>query len=444
VSIWNTLKTHAKAQFLDVIQWMEDDKNTIVYRYPVFNQAIQDGGKLVVREGQFGVFLSEGKLSEAFGPGTYEISSRTKAISSFFESIKYSLNYPYKGDIFFVSSKRFTDQKWGTANPIMLSDPQIGPVRIRAFGAYAFRVTQPAVFLRELVGNQGLFSTEEINGQLKRKLVSMFADAVGESKIPVLNLASQYMDLGDAIRERLSPKFEADYGIQLVDFVVENISLPPEVEKMLDKRTSMGLLGDMNAFTQFQTANAIEAAASRPGAANPMLDAGMGIAMGGAIGQQMMGAQRAPAFNPAAPYPAAPPPPPPPALLHYNGAGGQGQFGPAEVAQKVAANRAGQHNVWMPGWPGWKSWTEVPEVVALVPPAAPPPPPVNNETFHYHGDGQGDFPAGVIAAKVAANPAGRHLVWKNGWDGWKEAKTIPEIMNAGGPPMPPPPPPFPG
>jgi membrane protease subunit (stomatin/prohibitin family) len=235
VSIWNTLKTHAKAQFLDVIQWMEDDKNTIVYRYPVFNQAIQDGGKLVVREGQFGVFLSEGKLSEAFGPGTYEISSRTKAISSFFESIKYSLNYPYKGDIFFVSSKRFTDQKWGTANPIMLSDPQIGPVRIRAFGAYAFRVTQPAVVLRELVGNQGLFSTEEINGQLKRKLVSMFADAVGESKIPVLNLASQYMDLGDAIRERLSPKFEADYGIQLVDFVVENISLPPEVEKVANK-----------------------------------------------------------------------------------------------------------------------------------------------------------------------------------------------------------------
>ncbi len=446
MSIWNTLKTHAKAQLLDVIQWMEDDRSTIVYRFPVFNQAIQDGGKLVVREGQAAVFVSEGKMSEVFGPGTYEISSRTKSIVGFFESIKYGLNYPYKGDIFFVSTRRFTDQKWGTANPIMLSDPQIGPVRIRAFGVYAYRVSDPAALLRELVGNQGLFTTEEISGQFKRKLVSMFADAVGESKMPVLQLASQYSEIGDAIREKISPKFEADYGFQLVDFVVENISLPPEVEKMLDKRTSMGLIGDMGAFTQFQAANAIEAAAARPGAANPMMDAGMGLAMGGMMGQQMMNSQARPGqFNAAPAYPAAPPPPPGPALLHYNGPAGQGQFSPADVAQKVAANRGAPHHLWAPGWPAWKGWAEVPEVVALVPPAAPPapPPPGAAALWHYHGaEGQLELPAAAIAQRVLANPSGRHLVWKAGLPGWQEASQVGEIMSAGVP-MPPPPPPFP-
>ena len=148
MGIWDTLKTHAKAQFLDVIQWLDDTQDTIVYRFPIFQQAIQDGGKLVVREGQAAVFVSEGQLSSVFTPGTYELSTRTKAIWSFFESIKYQLNYPYKGDIYFVSTRQFTNQKWGTPNPIMMRDAQLGPVRIRAFGAYAFRVGDPAIFLR--------------------------------------------------------------------------------------------------------------------------------------------------------------------------------------------------------------------------------------------------------------------------------------------------------
>ena len=207
MGIWDSLKSHAKAQFLDVIQWMEDDRNTIVYRFPVFNQAIQDGGKLVVREGQAAVFVNEGQLSEVFGPGTYEISTRTKALWSFFESIKYQLNYPYKGDIFFVSTRRFTEQRWGTPNPVMMKDAELGPVRIRALGIYSYRIADPGNFLRELVGNVGLFTTEEIEGQLKRKLQSAFSDTVGEAKIPVLELAAQYMDLGDALRERMNPWF---------------------------------------------------------------------------------------------------------------------------------------------------------------------------------------------------------------------------------------------
>ena len=442
MGIWDTLKTHAKAQFLDVIQWMEDDRSTLVWRFPVFNQAIQDGAKLVVREGQAAVFVNEGKTSEVFGPGTYEISTRTKAITSFFESIKYQLNYPYKGDIFFVGTRQITDQKWGTPNPIPMMDKQLGPVRIRAFGAYAYRISDPAVFLREIVGNVGLFQTSEINGHVKRKLVSAFADTVGESQIPVLELAAQYMDLGDAMRERMNAWFNENYGITLTDFVVENVSLPAEVEKMLDKRTSMGLIGDMNAFTQFQSANAIEAAASKPGAVNPMLDAGMGLAMGGMMGRQMAGAgQQGGHFNAQAGFAGAPPPPPPgEARYQYSGPGGQAELTAAEIGARVAAARGAQHHVWQAGWPGWKAWNEVPEITGRVPPEMPPPPGAGAK-FHYTGaNGQEELSAAEVAQRLAANPDGRHLVWRAGFDGWKAAGEVAEIQAAIGPPAPPAPP----
>lgn len=454
MGIWDTLKTHAKAQFLDVIQWLDDTQDTIVYRFPIFQQAIQDGGKLVVREGQAAVFVSEGQLSSVFTPGTYELSTRTKAVWSFFESIKYQLNYPYKGDIYFVSTRQFTNQKWGTPNPIMMRDAQLGPVRIRAFGAYAFRVGDPAVFLREIVGTNGLFTTEEVNGHVRRKLVSAFADTLGEMKVPVLDLAAQYMDLGDALRTRMTTWFEQNFGIALTDFVVENVSLPPEVEKMLDKRTSMGLIGDMGAFTQFQAANAVEAMANRPGASNPMMDAGVGMAMGGVMGVQMARGQGA-VFDPvsgtsgpaAAPPPMAPPPPPAAARLHYAGPAGQGEYSAQDIAAIVAKDRKGNHNVWMAGWPGWKSWRDAPEVASLVPPEMPPPPAAS--TYHYSSAaGQSELSVTDIVARVKADPNGRHMVWKAGFDGWKDAHDVPEIagaLNAGPPPPPPmaPPPPPP-
>ena len=442
MGIWDTLKGHAKAQFLDVIQWMEDDRKTLVYRFPIFNQAIQDGGKLVVREGQAAVFMNEGQISEVFGPGTYELSTRTKAISSFFESIAYQLNYPYKGDIFFVSTRRFTEQRWGTPNPVMMRDAQLGAVRIRAFGIYSYRVTDPAAFLRELVGNVGLFTTDEIQGQFKRKLQSAFSDTVGEANIPVLELAAQYMDIGDALRDKMNPWFGDNYGIQLTDFVVENISLPPEVEKMLDKRTSMGLVGDMGAYTQFQAANAMEAAAGRPGAgggANPMLDAGMGLAMGGVMGRQMMNAQGAGGqpYDPNQGLGGAPTPPPPPGAetFHYHGPSGQQQqLSAADIAQRVAADRSASHSLWAAGWAGWKPWSEVPAVASLVPPAAPSPAP-GADTFHYNGgNGQEELSAADIRARMAADPDGRHLVWKAGWEGWKSAAEVAEIGAPAGPP----------
>ncbi len=449
MSLWDTIKStateHAKAQFLDVIEWVDDTRDTIVYRFPVYNKAIQDGGKLVVREGQAGVFVSEGKLSDVFGPGTYELSTRTKAIAGFFDSIKYALNYPYKGDVYFVNTRQFTDQKWGTANPIMMHDKEIGPVRIRAFGNYTYKVTDPATFIREIVGTSGLFTTAEINGQLKRKLVSGFADTLGEAEIPVLRLVASYMDLGEALRERLSSWFVSNYGISLTDFVIENISLPPEVEKMLDKRSSMGLLGDMGRYTQFQAAEAIGKMAERPGggggAGGAFMDAGMGLAMGNIMGGAVAGAQ-------GGMHGATPPPPPGGARLHYNGPGGQAQLTPQEIAQRIAGARTADHQVWAPGWPAWKPWSQVPEIANLVPPPAggPPPPPGAGAPLHYSGASGSteELSVAEIAQRIAADPDGRHLVWKPGMSGWTPAKDLPEVAAAIAPTPPPPPPPGPG
>ena len=329
----------------------------------------------------------------------------------------------------------------------MLRDADFGPTRVRAFGSYEFRITDPATFLRNIAGTDGHVSVKDFTGTLKRKLVSRFTDAVTESRIPVLDLGAKHDELGEQIRTQIAPFFQEQYGVTITDFVIENVSLPPEVEKMMDRRTSMGVLGDLGAYQQFQAANAMEAAAQNPGAGGGMMAAGMGMGMGQAMMGQMAQAQQGGQFNPQVGMPSAPPPPPPSAApaFHYNGAGGQGQFSAQEIAQKVAANRSGQHNIWAAGWPAWKPWSQVAEIAGLVPPEMPPPPGAVH--FHYHGpEGQLELSAAEIAARVQASPDGKHMVWRQGFDGWKPAQEVPEIsahLNTGPPPPPPgsPPPP---
>ena len=366
MGFWDTLKKHAGAQFLDVIEWLDDSSDTLVWRFPVFNQAITDNSKLVVREGQAAVFVSEGRLSDVFGPGTYTLDTRNAPIVSFFKTIAYNLEYPYKGDIYFISTRQFTDNGWGTANPIMLRDAEFGPTRIRAYGIYSYRVTDPAEFIRQIVGTDGLFTTDEINGQLKRKLVSMVADTVGQSKIPVLDLAANYVDLGDTLQDRINPDFQEAYGITLTDFTIQNIGLPEAVEKALDERTKMGVLGNLNAYTQLKTAEAIQTAAANEGLAGAGIGMGVGFGVGNQMGNQMGHAQQMGG--------GPPPPPPQAATFHYSGPDGQSQgLSAAQVAQKVAANPAGKHHVWQQGWAGWKGASEVPEIASLMGPPPPPP-----------------------------------------------------------------------
>ncbi len=447
MSFWNTLKKHAGAQFLDVIEWLDDSNDTLVYRFPVFNQAITDNSKLVVREGQAAVFVSEGRLSEVFGPGTHTLDTRNAPIAAFFESIAYQLEYPYKGDVYFISTRQFMDNGWGTANPIMMRDAEFGPVRIRAFGTYSYRIADGATFMRQVVGTDGLFTTDEINGQLKRKLVSMLADTIGKARIPVLDLAANYMDFADTLSDRINPVFRENYGITLTDFTIGNISLPEEVEKALDTRTKMGVLGDLSAYTQLKAADAIETAAKNPGLGGAGIGMGVGFGMGNQMGNMMGNAmQGGGQFNPhqGMQGPPAPVPPPPPtaATYHYSGPSGQSQLTTDQIIERVVADRAGKHMIWAAGWPAWKAWADVPEIASQVPPAPAAPPPLPGAArFHYNGPGgQGEKSAAEIIQAVQDAPTAAHHVWQTGWPAWKKVEEVPELaseLGGGGPPPPP-------
>src|SRR5918996_4375143 len=271
------------SQFIEVIEWLDDSTNTLVYRFPVKDQEIKNGAQLIVRESQAAVFVHEGQIADQFPPGRYTIDGGNTPILSKLGAWKYGFNSPMKSEVYFVNTKQFTDLKWGTSNPIMLRDSDFGIVRLRAFGAYSLRVADPGEFIRQIAGTNAHFQTEDIDGQLKRAIVSEFSDAIGEMKIPALDLAAQYKELGDAIRGKINEDFKS-YGLEVTKFYVENISLPPEVEEAMDKRASMGALGDANRYMQFQAADALRDAAQNEGGGAGL---GAGLGAGFAVGNQM-------------------------------------------------------------------------------------------------------------------------------------------------------------
>ncbi|MDD3411022.1 MAG: SPFH domain-containing protein, partial [Eubacteriales bacterium] len=271
-----------KGQLIDVIEWKDDSANTMVHRYDMNGKEIMMGAQLTVRESQVAVFVNEGQLADVYQPGRYELSTQNMPIMTALKSWKFGFNSPFKSDVYFVNTKQFLDRKWGTSNPVMMRDTEFGMIRIRAFGVYAFRVSNAEVFLKEVFGTSSMFTVEDVEGQIKRTLVSGLSDAIAESKIPALDLAANYEELSQYALKALSPKVEA-LGLTLCSFVIENISLPEEVEKSIDKRTSMGVVGDLNKYTQFQAAEAMREAANNPGGG--MAGMGVGMGAGAAMGQ---------------------------------------------------------------------------------------------------------------------------------------------------------------
>jgi membrane protease subunit (stomatin/prohibitin family) len=282
-----------RSQFIEVIEWLDDSGNTMLYRFPVHQQEIKNGAKLTVRESQVAVFVFQGQIADVFGPGLHTIDGGNTPILSKLGAWKYGFDSPFKSEVYFVNTKQFTDLKWGTMNPIMMRDADFGMVRLRAFGIYSIRVTDPRAFIKEAAGTNGRFETEDIEGQLKRTLVSGFTDALGESKIAALDLASNYDELSTFARKKLNEEFKT-FGLELTKFFVENISLPPEVEAAMDKRTSMGVIGDVGRYAQFQAADAMRDAAQNPSGG---AGTGAGLGAGFAIGNMMAG-QMAGAMNP--------------------------------------------------------------------------------------------------------------------------------------------------
>lgn len=275
-----------RSQFIEVIEWLDDSGNTLLYRFPVHGQEIKNGAQLTVRESQAAVFVFQGQIADVFSPGLYTIDGGNTPILTKLGAWKYGFNSPFKAEVYFINTKQFTDLKWGTPNPVMMRDADFGMVRLRAFGIYSIRVADPRALIKEIAGTNAHFVTEDIEGQLKRTLVSGFSDALGESKIAALDLASNYDELSKFTRNKLNDEFKS-FGLELTKFVVENISLPAEVEAAMDKRTSMGVIGDVGRYAQFQAADAMRDAAQNPSGG---ASTGAGLGAGFAIGNAMAGA----------------------------------------------------------------------------------------------------------------------------------------------------------
>ena len=289
------------SQLIDVIEWTDDSQNTMVYKYDMNGKEIMMGAQLTVRESQAAIFVNEGKLADVFQPGRYELSTQNMPILTKLKAWKFGFNSPFKSDVYFINTKQFLDRKWGTANPVMMRDTDFGMIRIRAFGSFAFRVKEPETFMKECFGTSSLFTVEGVEGQLKSMVVSGLSDAIAQSKIPALDIAANYSGLSQYCMNALNTKVEA-LGLTLTNFVIENVSLPEEVEKAMDKRTSMGVLGDMGKYAQFQAAEAMRDAANNPnGMAGVGVGMGAGMGMGQMFTQAFGGAQQQVPAAPAAP-----------------------------------------------------------------------------------------------------------------------------------------------
>ena len=372
MGLWDKLL----GEFIDVIQWIDDSNDTLVYRFERHGNEIKFGAKLTVREGQVAVFVNEGQLADTFQPGMYELKTNNLPLLSTLQAWRHGFESPFKAEVYFFSTRRFTDLKWGTQNPVMLRDPEFGPIRLRAFGSYAIRVKDAPVFMREIVGTDGRFTTDEITNQLRNMIVSRFANILGQAKIPALDLAGNYDQLGQFLLERIAPEFVA-VGIELTNLLVENISLPQEVEAALDKRSSMGIVGNLDQYTQFQAAEALREAVANPSMGSEALNMGLGLAMAQRLNETL---SRPPQSAAPAPQPAPPPiaPPPLPAATPYFVALNGQQAGPFPIAALQQQVQGGQLTratlVWAQGMAKWTPAGEVAELASLfihLPPPLP-------------------------------------------------------------------------
>lgn len=365
MSIWERL-SH---ELVDIVEWLDNSQDTMVYRFERFQNEIKYGAKLVVRESQAAVFINEGTLADVYKPGTYTLETQNMPILATLKGWKYGFNSPFKAEVYFVNTKQFTDLKWGTLNPVMLRDPEFGPVRLRGYGAYAMRVVDPGMFIKQVAGTNSKFTVDGITDQLRNFIVSQFTDVLGEAKIPALDLAAKYDEISQFAVEKLKPRF-SQYGLELTTFTVENISLPPEVEAAMDKRTSMGVIGDLNSYTKYQAAESMRASADNPGG---VMGGGVGLGAGFAVAQQMTQAMGAGLTSSGAGV-GAPPPLPATVSFHVAVDGkAAGPFGGPQLADLAKSGKLDQSTlVWKPGMANWAPAGQVVEMMAILNQGPPP------------------------------------------------------------------------
>jgi membrane protease subunit (stomatin/prohibitin family) len=410
------------SQFIDIIEWLDSTNDTIAYRFERYNNEIKMGAKLTVRPGQVAVFVNEGQVADVFQPGMYELSTRNLSILSTLQGWKYGFNSPFKAEVYFFNTKAFTNLKWGTSNPLTIRDPELGPVRLRAYGTYNVKVADPAELLQQLVSTDGLFQVDEVSDHLRNMIVSAFATWVGRGQISLFDFASHYRELGEQVRTAMQEEVQG-FGLELTQLLIENISLPPEVEAALDKRASIGVLGNLQQYAQYQAANAIEQSAKNPSGGNSALDFGVGLAMS----QQLVGQMQQPS-------PQTAPPPPPPQTQWYIYHNGQ-QLGPFALNQLTQQGLTAQTQVWKAGMAGWQSVAEIPELSSLL--ASAPPPPTQSQWYiARNGEQIGPFALNQLTQQGLT---AQTQVWKAGMADWQQASELPELATllASAPPPPP-------
>ena len=314
-----SLRDFLQKQFIDVIHWTESEDGVLAWRFPMQDMEIQNGGQLTVRESQMAVFVNEGRIADVFSPGLYTLTTRTLPLLTNLMNWDKEFLSPFKSDVYFFSARVQVDQHWGTATPITIRDPEFGAVRLRAYGIYAYHIADPRIFYNKVSGTREIYRVDELEGQLRNTIVGRIADTFASSKIPFLDMAANQVAVGQKISEQMKPAF-ADFGLALDSFVVESLSLPDELQKILDQRISMGMIGDMGRYTQFEVAQSMPIAAANEGGG--AAGVGVGLGAGLTMAQQMMGAMK-PASAGAAPQAAAP-----------QGAAGQGPAAPPTADSK--------------------------------------------------------------------------------------------------------------
>ncbi len=385
MGIFDRIKEKLSNEFIDIVEWLDYTDDTIAHRFERYQNEIKNGAKLVVREGQTAVFINEGQLADVFTPGTYDLTTQNLPILSTLKGWKYGFNSPFKAEVYFVNTTLFTDEKWGTKNPITLSDERFGLVEIRAFGTYAFKIADAGKFIVDIVGTDNNFTNFEINEHLKSLIATRFTDTVGEANLPIELYAANTSELSETCKEVMQPEFVM-VGISLERFYIENVSMPEELKKEIFEYSRLDKI-DLDKLTRFKTAKAIEAAANNDGGT---AGAGMGMGMGFVMAQQMgnmmnpqMGNQ--PSMNNNQPQQnqnqqaAAMPPPMPQAVQYFYAANGS-QTGPVpyEQLRSLFASRTVNRDtlIWKSGMDGWKALSEVEELKNFLGGNTPPPLPM--------------------------------------------------------------------
>jgi membrane protease subunit (stomatin/prohibitin family) len=349
-----------RAELIDIVEWVDDSRHTLVWRFPRYHNQIKHGAQLIVRPGQSAILVHRGRIADVFGPGQVRLETGNLPVLATLAGWKYGFDSPFKAEVYFVSTRQVTDLKWGTPNPVLMRDADFGPVRVRGFGTYTLRAKDPKVLLGELVGTDSAFEADEIH-ELVRAIVSQaFADVVGKAEVALLDLASRYAELSEEVRRVAESRIDDEYGLEIPQLVIVNVSVPAEVEQALDARTSMGVVGDLGAFQSYQLSRSLPAAAANP--AGGLAGAGVGVGMGMALAGRF------------AEGTAATPPPPPQAAGWHLAEGGRsvGPLSQDELARAVAQGRLTPETlVWSAGMREWAPARTVPALAALF--GGPPP-----------------------------------------------------------------------